>query len=482
METSPLGKMLLVFCAVFVLAAYLFMSLSWVVVCSGLVLIFVYSRRRFLSEVFHSQVKVSREVLDELAFAREPVAVKVEIANLNATPLQARFEDRLPHGCAVASGSNVAFAKVPPRSVWSFAYSFVAERRGRLAMDDVVIEQSDVFGLHTHRLEAPAKTTVAVHTRRESLSTAREVARREHFEYAGVTRTPAVALREFEHSGIREYAPGDKARDIHWKAFTRLGRLMTKTYKREGTLETMVLVDCSRSMRLSSHKVAKLDHATDLAIQLSRVLLSNFHKTGAAAFDETSVISMVESSLAKHQFERILIALRDIPGAVKVDDGAAVLEPGTSSPLLRTQSPTAVGKGDRGAFLDALKGITAHRNAGMQDIGLEGVIRDVITSRRGGEMLFVVISDLISSRDAVVSAASLCRRTGNRILVIQTYDDWYSKPSSCLDVAGAERLCCSMSGAVNTEATLRRAGASFIRIGPADTTARIVRSIRRGVA
>ena len=53
----------------------------------------------------------------------------------------------------------------------------------------------------------------------------------------------------------------------------------------------------------------------------------------------------------------------------------------------------------------------------------------MISRKHGGEMLFIVISDLISSREAVLSAASLCRRTGNRMLVIQTFDDWYSRPS-----------------------------------------------------
>lgn len=481
METSPLGKVLLVFCALLVLAAYLFMSLSWIVVCSGVLVIFVYSRQRFLSELRDSQVKITHKVLDELTFAREPVAVKVEIANLSATPLEARIEDHLPEGCVVVSGENIVTAKVPPRSMWSFAYSFVPEGRGRLVIGDVTMEQWDAFGLHTHRREFPAATTVAVHTRRESLSAAREAARREHFEYAGVTRTPTVVLREFEHAGIRDYVPGDRARDIHWKAFTKLGRLMTKTYKKEGTLETMVMVDCSRSMRLSTHKVAKIDHATDLAIQLTRVLLSNFHRTGAAAFDETSVISKVDSSLSKHQFERILMSLRDVPGSLKTTDGAAVSEPGDGRLALNAE-PEATVAGDADAFLDALKSVRARRTSVVGEIGLDGAIGDIIAKKHGGEMLFIVISDLISSRGAVISAASLCRRTGNRMLVIQTFDDWYSRPSQSLDVPEAERLYDNMGVAIKMEAALRRAGASFIRIGPADTTARIVRSIRRGLA
>ncbi|UCE80719.1 MAG: DUF58 domain-containing protein [Methanobacteriota archaeon] len=481
LESSPLGKTVLIFCAVFVLAAYLFMSMSWIVVCSGLLVVFVYSRRRFLEEVDDSQIKIDRRVLDELMFAKEPVAVKVEITNLNSTALEARFEDRVPDGCTVASGSNVVSAKVPARSVWSFTYSFVPERRGSHVIGGIEIEQSDAFGLHVHKREVHAKTTVLVHTRRESVSMAREAARKEHFEYVGVNKTLAVVLREFEHAGIREYVPGDKARDVNWKALSRLGRLMTNAYNKEGTLETMVMIDCSRSMRLASYKVAKIDHATDLALQLSRALLSNYHRTGVTAFDETSVISSVDPSLSKHQFEKILIALGEIPGSVKVQENGTAPDMTRRKPPLIPVSKDA--EHDRGeAFLDALSDIAGSRSIRVRELGLEGAVGDMILRRRGREMLFVIISDLVSSRESVVSAANLCRRTGNRALVIQTYDDWYSKPRSASDLAEAELLYSNIDAAVGVEATLRRSGASFLRVGPADTTARIVRSIRRGVA
>ena len=222
-------------------------------------------------------------------------------------------------------------------------------------------------------------------------------------------------------------------------------------------------------------------HATDLAIQLSRVLLSNFHRTGVTAFDETRVISKVELSLSRRQFEKILNALRDVPDAMRAGVGAAIPEQERDDSAASTGSGKVLDRSEK-AFIDTLKSISTRKVAGAGDIGLEGAVRDLIAKRRGGEMLFVVISDLISSRAAVVSAASLCRRTGNRMLVIQTYEDWYSRPPGTLDTSEAERLYVNMVAAIKLEAALRRAGASFIRIGPADTTARIVRSIRRGVA
>ena len=481
METSSLGKVLLTFCTVLVLASYLFMNLSWIVICSGLVVVFIYSRRRFLAEVDSSRIAVEHIFLDEMTFAREPVAVKVQITNLNPTALEGRFEDMIPDGCEVVVGSNSVTAKVPARSVWSFVYSVVPESRGRHTIGGVRMEQTDAFGLHVHRREIPSKATIVVHTRRESLRTARDVARREHFEYTGATKMPAVALREFEPAWVREYVPGDRARDIHWKAFSKLGKLMTKTYRKEGTLETMVMVDCCRSMRITTHKVAKIDHATDLAIQLSRVLLSNYHQTGVAAFDEAYLITRVDSTLSKHQFEKILTALSEIPAAMKA------VGTQTSPDVLQEPGPVSIAgegaDGDEGeAFLHALRSIAYRQPSEVREMGLVGAVGEIIARKHGGEMLFVVISDLVSSRESVLSAARLCRRTNNRMLVIQTYDDWYSSPLPVLDVAEAKRLCTNMTAAMTTEAALRRSGASFLRVGPADSTARIVRSIRRGLA
>ena len=193
------------------------------------------------------------------------------------------------------------------------------------------------------------------------------------------------------------------------------------------------------------------------------------------------MISKVELSLSRHQFERILVALRDVPGAIRTGEGAAIPEPESNRPITDHAYGDVPDRSGE-AFIDVLKSMSPRGVAGAGDIGLEGAIWDLITKKHGGEMLFVVISDLISSKEAVVSSASLCRRTGNRMLVIQTYDDWYSRPSGVFDASEVERLYGNMGSAMKLEASIRRAGASFIRIGPADTTARIVRSIRRGVA
>jgi hypothetical protein len=45
-----------------------------------------------------------------------------------------------------------------------------------------------------------------------------------------------------------------------------------------------------------------------------------------------------------------------------------------------------------------------------------------------------------------------------------------------------ERMYENLSGYMKVEASLKGAGASYLRVGPADTASRIVRNIRRGLA
>ena len=477
METSPVGTGVLIVCVAFALAGFLTMDLTWVVLCAAMVTVFVYARSRFVWELSRSNLKVSHRLLDEMAFAGEPESVAIEVVNGDPATVHATLEAVLPEGSTLGSGRNRVVATIPPKSMTSFTFSFIPEKRGVHMLGAVKVERTDPFGLFTYTETVGDSRPLSVHTRRDAFDAARKTAGREHFEYAGMSRTPAVVLREFEFDGLREHVPGDRSRDVHWKSFAKTGRLMTKTYKKEGTLKTMIMVDCSRSMRLADGGMAKVDHAVDLTLQLSNVLLSSYHPAGVALYDELTVSNEIEPALGRHQFERIIRSLRNMPDAVRTEDKAAA-DISVAKPA--TATPKANGSEAADAFLQAVKAMKPARKKGS--MGIEETVQHTIAHSRGQELLFIVVSDLLSSRDAVITCAKICRRTGNRLLVIQTYTDWYAAPRNPLDSAEGERLYGRIGEGVKDEAMLRSAGASFLRIGPADTTARIVRAVRRGVA
>lgn len=460
----------------FGLVSVLFSNLSWAVVSVALISVYVYAHRVFVSELDGTDLDLERTVLDDLAFAEEPVAVRVELLNRHRSAIRGTFEDLLPEDASLADGSNKSSLPIPPRSILRLSYSIVPQKRGKTVIPGMRISRTDGYGLLTEEQFVEKPSEINVHTHRESLNRARRMAGREHLEFSGTGRNPAIVLRELEFDGIREYVPGDRARDIHWKLLPKLGKLMTKTYRKEGSVHTTVFVDCGRSMRLKSGRIAKIDHALDLSIQLSNVLLSSFNPAGVALFDEVRVIDRVSPSLGRRQFEKIVTSLRGVPGALTASEGATVSDSATAH-----APPTAASKSQSSSeFLSTVDRLHAGPKRRPMGIGLEGGIKEILARSKGQEQLFIVITDLISSRDAVLAGAKLCQDTGNRMLVINTYDEWYRQQPQDLDLPEADRLYEGLKGSLTLEGRLRGLGAGFIRIGPADSASGIVRAIRRG--
>jgi uncharacterized protein (DUF58 family) len=470
---------LLTFSIACAFAGVLFSSLSFCVLSVALISSFVYARLRFVAEIDRTNLEIDRKILDDLVFAGMPVGVKVDVLNKDPITVRGTFQDMLPKNCVLASGTNTTTQELPPRTIMEMSYSIIPQKRGPQRFPGMKIDRVDALGLFAEDQTIEQVTNITAHTKKESIDTARKLAGREHLEFSGITRNLAVVLRELEFDGIREYVPGDRARDIHWKLWPKFGKLMTKTYRKEGSVQTMVLVDCGRSMRLQSYKIAKIDHALDLSLQISNVLLSSFHPAGVAAFDELRVTTKVPPGLGKHQFDKIVKALRDVPGAF-VQEGT----PSQNETTVR-KAPEPLTKTERNSsgsseFLSALDKLSARGKEKGRGFGLESVVNETIARGRGQQQLFIVVTDLISSRDAVLAGAKTCQSTGNRMLVIHTYDEWYCRPQESVQASDIERMYGDLTGTLKVEAAFRGAGASYIRIGPADTSARIIRAIRRG--
>ena len=473
MRVSKFGNLVLVFCIAAAFSSILFANVSWAFAMIAVASLFVYARLRFVHELDHTNLEIERTLLEKMVFAEQPISVQVRIVNRNPTPVFGTVEDSIPEGAEVVSGTNRVATVLKPRTIESFTYSLKLARRGPNDFKGLRIERTDPFGLFEQEQVFAEGFTINAHAKKGSFDTARRIAGREHFEYAGVSRAPAAILREQEFSGIRDYVPGDRARDIYWKGLAKTGRLMTKTYTKEGSLRTTILLDCARSMRLADGTTSKLDHAVELSMQLSSVLISSYHPTGLSMFDEMNVISKTPPALGRHQFETIVRALRHAPPSIH-SAGEAAQIPQAQIPISVKMSAKP---DERDKFLTAVAKIMS----GGRELGLEGTVKELIAKCRNQQQLFVVISDLGSSRNAVLTATRLAQRSKNRMLVIHTYDDWYMKTGSPLDATMLEQMYGNLSGFMKVEAALRRAGASYMRVGPADTASRIVRSIRRGL-
>ena len=85
---------------------------------------------------------------------------------------------------------------------------------------------------------------------------------------AGLHRSPDFGFSQ-EFAEYRAYTPGDDLRHVDWNVFARTERAYLKRYRGETNCQLTILLDCSRSMKFTSHTIDKLEYARYLTASMA---------------------------------------------------------------------------------------------------------------------------------------------------------------------------------------------------------------------
>lgn len=136
-----------------------------------------------------------------------------------------------------------------------------------------------------------------------------------------------MAVEFAEH---RPYTPGESLRHLDWKMFGRSDKLYIKRYQQETSLDVVILVDSSNSMRFSTlgtksgwggtdagrqaNQWTKFDCAAAITVALAHLCLQQRDRVGLQIFsDETK--SVVRRSGNRGQWKSMVQALATVPVA-----------------------------------------------------------------------------------------------------------------------------------------------------------------------
>jgi len=175
---------------------------------------------------------------------------------------------------------------------------------------------------------------------------------------------------EFAHH--RQYAPGDAIRDIDWRVYGRTDRYYTKLYEAETNFDCYILMDASSSMTYASGKVSKLEYSKFLAASLCYLILNQRDSVGLSIFD-----SEVRAYLPPRSTMGIILQIEQI---------------------LRDIKPTP-------------KSNIARQ---LHDIALQIKRRSFV----------ILISDLLSDVDDILSGLDHLRFDGHNVVVFHTLDPY----------------------------------------------------------
>jgi uncharacterized protein (DUF58 family) len=284
---------------------YLFINLLPALLGTFLLVFLVYTKQSFKQSI--GDIAIQRTIIEQLRFVNHPVHVKTTIQNQGGV-LIIHAQDILPEAAELLKGDTTQRKLVKPGDTITLDYQIAFTSRGTHHFDDVDIERTDRWNLYTTHTTQSHKTELLVHSDPEEIQKAQRVSSREPIEIT----LPALTGIEtsYEMEGIREYIPGDQLRDIDWKATSRLQKHMTRLYQKKQNVETMLLLDCSKNMRRTTGKNSKLEHATVLAIHLTKILQSLHHTVGLITYDENKTLQNIEPTM---RYTTIFETLATIP-------------------------------------------------------------------------------------------------------------------------------------------------------------------------
>lgn len=83
---------------------------------------------------------------------------------------------------------------------------------------------------------------------------------------------------------LREYRVGDALNHIDHKASARMNKLITKSFQIERDQQVMILLDCSRRLRVFQSTLSHFDYALNTSIYLARTILNQGDAVGLMNF------------------------------------------------------------------------------------------------------------------------------------------------------------------------------------------------------
>lgn len=185
-----------------------------------------------------ARVRYERRLSQQRAFPGDELELTITITNRKLLPLATlQVLDRMPAGLAsnaplIYSGSRQAqLLRRRTRMGWYeqvvWRYSLRPQARGAYRLGPVQLLSGDPFGLYSSDEEQADTTGLLVYPRLLSLPELGLPPRNP----LGDSGAPALLRDPLRTVGVRDYAPSDPLKDVHWGATARTGSLQSRVYE-----------------------------------------------------------------------------------------------------------------------------------------------------------------------------------------------------------------------------------------------------------
>jgi uncharacterized protein (DUF58 family) len=207
-------------------------------------------------------------------FEGETLTVTVEVTAKSRIPLMELLEP-LPPGGALVSGRPRAALTLRPGQTGRFSYEISFPVRGAHELGTVLVRVHDWWSLRAWEGRHVARQRVWVHPR---IAPLRSLPRPVRTQTSAGDYVSPVFGEGLEPGEIRPFAPGDRIRQVNWRASLRLGTLYVTQQHRERNADVVLMVDTLAQAGTPS--TTTLDAAVRAASSLATAYLARKDRVG----------------------------------------------------------------------------------------------------------------------------------------------------------------------------------------------------------
>ncbi len=444
------GKLILIVPIYLFIGAYFLSNPFMAVIGTGILSVFVYSHT-YLSRK-SSSIKVDTKIKQDTAYVDEGVKISHKIESQGPVRLSLKADDPDMETDDKSVLQRMLNSKI------LFEYPVYPTSSGRAKMGALTGTIYDPMGLYKSDFKHPSQSEMVVYPSKDTIRHAKAYAHRVHLEEL-VEDIQRFTTTSEELEEIREYQPGDKLRDIHWKSVSKFGKLMTKEYEKMALLECSIFLDMSPSMRRGKKKH---NHVTFLTLELLKELELSGHDIGLTVYDHRNVLFYQKPDKKRTTFPRIYKAISDLPGPKKSME---------YNELRYDKEITMDTLKD--AELQFLEQVNKIRFGGKSKRigGLVNAIREI---KRGvnKRSLIVFITDMETDPGLVIKSVEKLKAMNHAVWVIIPFSPWYE-----VEEVDEEKLKMAFRDYIKLEKMIHklfRAGAKVFEIYPGKEGLRIL--------
>ena len=449
------------------LVAYLFQNLLLSFTATIILLFLIYAKYNYQTQP--EQITISRTIHESLHYVNHPTNITTTITNHTA-PTQLTITDIIPYDSILNTGKNNHSVLLTRGASYDLTYQLIFTARGTHTLNTIELQTTDPWNLFTNSSTIHQPTEIMVHSDPNEIIKATRVSSREHIELT----IPSLIGTDLQNDmdGVRDYLPGDLLRDIEWKATSKLQKLMTKLYEKHETIDTTLLVDCSRTMRRTTGTHSKLEHATILALHLTKILQSLRHNVSLIAYDEHKILSKIQPT---HHYTPIYHALSELPSLIHTSQTYPFSTPEPLTPnsidypqnqqqFLQTIFP----------FLAKGKRTIQHP---IQATGIYEALRLLLLDNKTKHL--IILTDMETNPQAFYASINLAHARKYRLWLLMFFSPYYTTTDTLLTSEEIETLYQQKQAREHLMIKLKRKHINIVEITPKIEGGKIIETIRR---